>query len=240
MSRLTEREIEEIRRVKRAEQNQAREEFSQVRLADDSDTRQTAHAARLLTRLAQYSGLAEITWMVRHGLVSRLRQTIQQRRAIAELRALNDRALRDIGIERGQIETVVDGIEAESPRAPRPEVGPFAALRHWIVRRRTVNTLSALDDRLLEDIGLVRAHIPDFVRGIDQAVIAGRIEGETAAQESHKAKSALLSLRQWNLGRQAAGDMARLDSEALADLGYVKGDVDWVPQELAKRKLTAA
>jgi uncharacterized protein YjiS (DUF1127 family) len=240
MSRLTEREIEEIRRVKRAVEEEAREEFSQVRLADDVDTRQPALAAGLPALVARMSGLAEIAWMVRHEVVLPLRQRIHTRRAMTELNRLNDRALRDIGIDRGQIETVVEGMKIEMPRSPRPEVGPIAALRRWIVRRRTINTLTALDDRLLEDIGLVRSHIPAFVRDLDKAMLSGRIDGHTAAQKVRKATSALRSLRQWNLSRQAAGDMVRLDPEALADLGYVKGDVDWVPEVLAERKLNAA
>ena len=69
MSRLTERELEEIRRVKRAVEDEAREEFSQVRLADDVDTRHPALAATLLAQVARISGLAEIAWMVRHEVV---------------------------------------------------------------------------------------------------------------------------------------------------------------------------
>ncbi len=240
MSRLTEREIEELRRVKRAVEEEAREEFSQVRLADDVDTRQPALAAKLLALAVRYSGLAEIAWMVRHEVVSPLRQRIHTRRAMTDLQGLNDRALRDIGIERGQIETVVEAMKVDTPRSPRPEVGPIAALRRWIVRRRTINTLSALDDRLLDDIGLIRSHIPAFVHDLDEAMLSGRIEGQTAAQKVRKATNALRSLRQWNLSRQAAGDMVRLDPDALADLGYVKGDVDWVPEALAERKLSAA
>ncbi|MDX1575208.1 MAG: DUF1127 domain-containing protein [Kiloniellales bacterium] len=240
MSRLSEREMEEIRRVKRAVEDEAREEFSQVRLADDVDTRHPVHAAGFLARVARMSGLAEIAWMVRHEVVLPLRQRIQMRRAVAELQRLDDRALRDIGIERGQIETIVRAMKPETPRSPRPEVGPVAAIRRWIVRRRTIKALSALDDRLLEDIGLVRAHIPDFVRDLDEAIVSGRIEGMTAAQKVRNATGALRALRQWNLSRQAANDMSRLDPEALADLGYVKGDVDWVPEVLAERKLTAA
>jgi uncharacterized protein YjiS (DUF1127 family) len=243
MSRLTEREIEEIRRVKRAVEEEAREEFSQVHLADDVDTRHPALAATLLSLVAvvaRYSGLAEIAWMVRHEVVLPLRRRIHARRAMAQLHGLDDRALRDIGIERGQIETVVEGTKVETPRTPRPEVGPIAALRRWIVRRRTINTLSTLDDRLLEDIGLVRSHIPAFVLDLDKAMLSGRIEGSTAAQKILGAASALRSPGQWNPSRRAAGDMTRLDPDALADLGYVKGDVDWVPEVLAERKLNAA
>ena len=240
MSRLTGREMEEIRRVKRATRAEARVEISRVRPADDVDTRQTAATAGVLALLAQYSGLTEIAWLVRYRVVQPLRRRIERRRAIAQLRALDDRALRDIGIERGQIEMVVEGVETETPRTVRPEVGPFAALRHWRFRRRTINTLSALDDRLLDDIGLVRSQIPDFVHGLDGAGASGRNEGETAAQRVRKVRNPIRVLRQWNLSRRAANDMAHLDPEAMADLGYVKGDVDWVPEVLAERKLNAA
>ena len=240
MSRLTEREIEEIRRVKRAVEEEAREEFSQVRLADDVDTRHPAHAAGLLALAARYSGLAEIAWMVRHEVVLPLRQKIHTRRAMTELRRLNDHSLRDIGIDRGQIETVVQGMKIETPRTPRPEVGPIAALRRWIVRRRTINSLNALDNRLLDDIGLIRAHIPTFVRDLETAVLSGRIEGLTAAQKVRGATSAPRSLEQWNLSHRAAGDMTRLDSDALADLGYVKGEVDRAPEVPAERRLNVA
>ena len=135
MSRLTEREIEEIRRVKRAVREEAREEFSQVRLADDAVTRQPAPTVRFLDVLVHYSGLTEIAWLVRHKVVLPIRQRVQAREARAELHALNDRALRDIGIERGQIDSVVDSLRAETPAAPRPLVGPIAALRRWAQRR---------------------------------------------------------------------------------------------------------
>lgn len=240
MSRLTGRELEELRRVKRAAQEEAREEISLVRPADDNDTRQTAPVPAFLASVAHYSGLAEIAWMIRHGVVLPLRRRLAQRRAKAQLQSLDDRMLRDIGIERGMIDLVVDGMEVKASRPSRPVVGPFAALRRWNFRRRTVNTLAALDDRLLEDIGLVRANIPAFVRGMDKAVVSGRIEGLTAAQRVRQVKTPWQVLQQWNLSRQAADDMARLDPEALADLGYVKGDVDWAPEVLAERKVNAA
>jgi uncharacterized protein YjiS (DUF1127 family) len=149
------------------------------------------------------SGLAEIAWMVRHEVVLPLRQRIHTRRAMAQLHGLDDRALRDIGIDRGQIETVVEGLKVETPRTPRPEVGPIAALRRWIVRRRTINTLDALDDRLLEDIGLVRSHIPAFVRDLDKAMLSGRIEGQTAARKIREAASSRRGRDPWSLRHQA-------------------------------------
>ena len=146
MSRLTEREMEEIRRVKRAVVEEAREEFSQVRLADDVDTRHPAHAAGLLAQVTRMSGLAEIAWMVRHEVFSPLRERIQKRRAMAELHGLNDRALRDIGIERGQIESVVQTMKPET--SPQFAVGSCGAgrprpCRPWTIACLRISAWSA-------------------------------------------------------------------------------------------------
>ncbi len=243
MSRLTEREIQEIRRVKRAVQEEAREENSKVRLADDVHTRQAARqgsAASVLAAASRFSGLAEVAWILRYRLLSPLRQRIEKRRAIAELRRLNDHSLRDIGLARGSIESVVQSLHCRSSEPARPEVGPIAAVRHWLWRRRTVNALERLSDRMLDDIGLVRAHIPDFVEALEKARRSHLAEGPTVAQMVRAVRSPMRSFRQWNGSRRAASDMARLDPEAMADLGYVKGDVEWVPEVVAERKLNAA
>jgi uncharacterized protein YjiS (DUF1127 family) len=229
MSRLTERELEEIRRVKRAVEAEAREEFSQLRLADGGYTRRPAPAAGLLAQAARISGLAEVAWMVREGVVLPLRQRLHRRRAMAELHGLSDRALKDIGVERGQIDSLVGKMQIATPRAPRPETGLVATLRRWIVRRRAIGALTALDDRLLEDIGLVRAHIPAFVRGLDKAVASGRIDGETAARTARNAGARSGTPASSTLTRQAAHDVARLDPKALADYGYVAGEAEARP-----------
>jgi len=53
----------------------------------------------------------------------------------------------------------------------------------------------------------------------------------------HQLEAAVRPLRQWQMSRIAANQMARLDPDMLADLGYVKGDVDWVPEVLTQRRL---
>ena len=88
----------------------------------------------------------------------------------------------------------------------------------------TIRTLSALDDRLLEDIGLVRAHIADFVHDMDEAVLSGWIEGQTAARKLREAAAASQPAMPANLSRRAVGDLSQLDPKALADHGYVKGE----------------
>jgi uncharacterized protein YjiS (DUF1127 family) len=43
--------------------------------------------------------------------------------------------------------------------------GMLVRFRHWKRTRRAERELLALDDRLLKDIGICRAEIPDAVRG---------------------------------------------------------------------------
>jgi len=44
----------------------------------------------------------------------------------------------------------------------------FAAAWRWRERRKTIQTLSGLDDRMLKDIGLARCQIESAVREIDR------------------------------------------------------------------------
>lgn len=236
MTRLTKREIREIRRVQRAVSNEAREEFDQVRLAGGAGARRMASAAGIPALVARYSGLAEAYWLVRHRIIAPAARVLEKRRAIAQLRGLSDHMLRDIGVDRTQIGALVEDLQSRPVAAPRPVPGLFAAIARLRRERRAVRALSALDDRLLSDIGVLRPDIPAVVKGLKSARPRPVAEGTPARAPR---RVALYALRQWNLSRQAANDMARLDPEALADLGYVKGDVDWVPEVLAERKLSA-
>ena len=239
MSRMTEREIAEIRRVKRAIHHEARDEVTQVSLADGAPSRHSTPLADFATTVARHSGLAEIGWVLRHKIAAPVLRAIRVRRAIRDLESMSDILLRDIGIDRNRIEGTVMGVASESANAMRPAFGPFAALRRWLIQRRTINELSGLNDRVLEDIGIVRSEIPSLVARFHKTGMDGRMEGLGSDHVMARATSPARSLQQWNLSRQAANDMARFDQEALADLGYVKGELDRVPEVLGERKLAA-
>ena len=101
-----------------------------------------------------------------------------QRRAIQEFASLDDRLLRDIGIERDRIPEMVNTMLRSKPVArsgtsrsshdskKAGEVFPVriwrSLLKAWL-RRRAINDLARLDNRLLRDIGLDRDRIPDAV-----------------------------------------------------------------------------
>ena len=88
-----------------------------------------------------------------------------------------------------------------------------------------------------------------IVEAVDQAMQADRAGRDAPQHPRHIAMAELAAqieqrvvrpVRVWNKSRIAAGQMARLDRDTLDDLGYVKGDVDWVPDALADRSLRSA
>jgi len=156
-----------------------------------------------------------------------------RRQAIADrLERLDDRMLQDIGVERYEIGTIADSVT--SRQAPRVGVAfgnllsvLSGGLAAWSERRAALRELNALDDRMLKDIGITRGDIP--------AVVAGM----TAAGHAESADP-LEAVRRWARSRAAAEDLNTLDNRALDDIGMVRGDIDWVAEELAVRSLRPA
>ncbi len=155
-----------------------------------------------------------------------------QRAAVArELSDLDDRMLEDIGVARWQIDEIADstvGGERPSllPAIVTAVAGP--AVR-WYRRNQVERQLSQLDDRMLADIGINRGDIPNVVDSWN-----GEFTSDTAANE---ADESLLkrSLRKWSRSRATAKALHALDNHTLNDIGLVRGDIDWVAEELATR-----
>jgi uncharacterized protein YjiS (DUF1127 family) len=96
------------------------------------------------------------------GLVGRMiesvRETLRRGRVRAELMALDDRLLADIGLTRGDIPAVLGGSERGSLREEIDSlVRPFQL---WQRSREAARVLNTLDDRALLDAGMLRADIP--------------------------------------------------------------------------------
>ena len=239
MSRLTAREIEEIRRVKRAAAGQARDEGLDVRSGQGMGPGQSRRDTGIFTVLARMSGLAGLAWFLRYKVLAPIRRGLRVRHVAADLNRLDAHLLDDIGVERALIGVVAGKLVGRIQVPPRPSTGLAQSARDWLAHRRTVQVLERLDDRMLEDIGIERAEIRDIAKRIQGLRFAGRPAGLTAAQIAASAKVGTRPLQQWNLGRRAATDLAHLDAEAMADLGYDKGDIDRVPEVPAERKLAA-
>lgn len=153
MSRLSETERAEILRSKA----QATVDPAEVdRYLLEARRQRAIYINRGLAKLWRASGLAALVCAVQRGLA--------RRRTLAALQDLDDRQLRDIGVERGDI----GRIALESSQAAHPTPAGWlqrlkAELKRAAIRRQTIAQLAALDDRLLRDIGVERAAIPEMV-----------------------------------------------------------------------------
>jgi len=153
-----------------------------------------------------------------------------------ELARLSDRMLADMGLGRADIEGVAVLTAQQTAPVARSLVAETAsflydlALRpvvRFVRKRNAYNTLVGLDDRVLRDIGLAREEIPGYVRSLS----GDRPAKQLASDDAETAPS----LGVWNRYRATARELAQLDNHMLADIGMVRGDIDWVAEELAVR-----
>ena len=155
----------------------------------------------------------------RPTLVDILTRPFRRAQIARELRMLDDRMLRDIGLTRSDIDHVaeesVDSRERIVVALAKLLVRKIVA---WSSRRDAYRRLMGLDDRMLADIGLSRAEIPAVVKAMGGPALP-------AAEGSFEAK-VILPLRQWNLWRDAHRQLGRLDNHMLSDIGLARGDID--------------
>ncbi len=170
-----------------------------------------------VTRPAGYPSLGDI-----------LLRPFKRAQIARELRMLDDRMLRDIGLGRSDIDCVasqsVGGDEWLGVALARYIGRKIGA---WSARRDAYRRLMALDDRMLADIGLSRAEIPAVVKSMDGSA-APSFDGSFESE-------VVMPLKQWNLWRDAHKQLSQLDNHMLSDIGLVRGDIDWVADELASR-----
>jgi len=200
-------------------------------------TRFTASEKAMLGRVIAPAAVAETIAPATvggalRGLTAAILRPLRRQAIVDRLEQLEDRMLQDIGVERGEIAAIAESVS----RRQAPTLG-FAlehlvavlggSLAAWSERRAAFRELSALDDRMLRDIGITRGDIP--------AVIAGM----TAAGHVDNADP-LEAVRRWARSRAAAQDLNALDNRTLDDIGMVRGDIDWVAEELAVRSLKPA
>ncbi len=170
----------------------------------------------------------------------------RRQRTIKQLNSLNDWMLPDIGLSRGEIAEVatrlVNRPVVTTRHQGKPVVQSFLAkARRVRLRQATIRELEQLSDRILADIGVSRGDIPAAVDRLSEKQRAQAPIAQSSGSPVHellsRLESAIRPLRQWHLSRVAAGQIARLGNVTLADLGYIKGDVDWVPEVMAKRTI---
>ncbi len=153
MSRLSETERAEILRSK-AQATVGPEEVEHFLW--EARRQRAIYINRGFAKLWRALGLAALVCAVQRGLA--------RRRTLAALEELDDRQLRDIGVERGDI----GRIAVESSQSAFPHQTGWlkrlkAELNRAAIRRQTISQLASLDDRLLRDIGVERATISELV-----------------------------------------------------------------------------
>ena len=98
-----------------------------------------------------------------------LQKTVSRRTA-SVLSRLDDGLLADIGVPRSQIEEYAREVALKSvPMPPKPTPilkSILERIRAWRMRRAAIRELSALDDRVLRDIGIEPGQVGDVVDAV--------------------------------------------------------------------------
>ena len=133
------------------------------------------HLQRTVKGFGRWSGLT--------ALASGLRRRLQKRRTLKALEGLDDRLLSDIGLSRAEI-AAATALCCDKPQDNAASVWQKLARRlsRERARRRTVRELSAIPDKLLEDVGISRADIPAIAAAlVSDAPVAAAAEAPVAA-----------------------------------------------------------
>ena len=85
--------------------------------------------------LAKATGLERLLEVLSAGLIEPLRQGMRRRATIRELNRLDDRLLRDIGLERGGIESFAANLAGVDEAPAARSNGLLARFRSWRERR---------------------------------------------------------------------------------------------------------
>jgi len=140
-----------------------------------------AVAQRSVTVPAQPSVVAAFAELVDNLLVAPVVLWNKRRVAYSALNALDNRMLADIGLSRAEIADVVKGMHkaVSYPALSLDLVAPIAA---WNRARQTANQLYKLEDRMLQDIGVVRGDIEWLASEVaHKAVVAANRNQPTRA-----------------------------------------------------------
>jgi uncharacterized protein YjiS (DUF1127 family) len=164
------------------------------------------------------------------SLLQILLRPFARAQVVSELRGLDSRMLSDIGITQSDIAHVAACSVDGKDEWMIVSLAKYAMRKLSVSRRRheAYRTLMALDDRTLSDIGLERDEIPALVKVMHGQYQSPSVDGAFETE-------IVQPLRQWRLWQVAHKQLSRLDNRTLSDIGLVRGDIDWVAEELATR-----
>lgn len=160
MTRLTEKELTEIRQAPREFQREAIDMQSAILRARRLQGEMIAHLSRLAFRaMTRVTGLAALAELIFATVIVPLKRNLRSRRTATQLKDLDDRMLADIGLTRGQIHGVAEELARKSVPSPAVEYKPLARIKRAHARRATIDQLHSLSNHTLADIGIERPDI---------------------------------------------------------------------------------
>jgi uncharacterized protein YjiS (DUF1127 family) len=192
-----------------------------------------AKAATAMSELSAGDSVRHFAASIRRRLANRARRNAVAR----ELSGLSNRMLEDLGMTRADIAATARLTADRAYPVTGSVLGDVATLvegvvvnpvADFIARRAAENHLRALDDRLLADIGLSRGDIPAVVRTVHRA-----------PKHAEEGMGAVRQIRVYNRSRIAVKELAAYDDRMLDDMGFVRGDIQWVAKKLANRSVIA-
>ncbi len=175
-------------------------------------------------------------------LVNSVRGYLKRTAIETELARLDSRMLSDIGLTRGEIASVARAA-VEQPA----EGSLFAEFSRMLVnlvirpvvdwnrRRHVYDTLMSMDERMLSDIGLARYEVADYVRTLGQKAAQPLPETLAAMEQDVTAP-----IRAWSRARLTAKQLSRLTDRQLLDIGVVRGDIEELAQDVARKATLVA
>lgn len=188
-----------------------------------------------MTLLAEPRGITRLRSALKM-LTCRIAATRQRKVVYQHLSGLSDHLLRDIGIDRSEIDTLSDSTASTAIPSYGLILKEFGLVildffRPVIVfyrARQIERKLAELDDRMLKDIGINRAEIPSVAQRV--------ATGDLAAPKNDIATADNV----WVLSRKTAKSLRALDDQTLQDIGILRGDIDRISMQLALDSVRAA
>ncbi len=170
-------------------------------------------------------------------LVNSARRHFKRAAIERELARLDNRMLGDLGLSRSEI-----GFVAQQAVAVPGEGTLFQEfsrlvfnlvvrpVAEWSRRREIYDQLMSMDDRMLADIGMTRYDAAEYVRRLGREVQEPLPEVLAAMEQDITAP-----IRAWNRARVTARQLDELTDRQLVDIGVVRGDIDELAQEVARK-----
>jgi len=102
-------------------------------------------------------------------------------------------------------------------------------------RRRVIEQLGRLDNRLLRDIGLERGNLVEAV----DASLERRAPSWAIESLADIGKALVRPLARWHRNAVTLGELKQLDDHLLADIGVTRGDLRYAPDVVLARAYAA-